>query len=87
MEILNFSQKKIGIWSQSNGCFKSGAIWVLDIYTDSFYLISMVLGQVYFRVSSEKVCTEFLKESIVGEKKKQNEKTANMEVSWVLLYN
>ena len=36
VEMLNFSLKKIDIWSQSNGCFKSGAIWVLDIYIDSF---------------------------------------------------
>ena len=51
--MLNFSQRKIGIWSQSNGCFKSGGIWVLDIYIDSFYLTNMVLGQVYFWVSSD----------------------------------
>lgn len=34
VDIKHFSLKKIHIQSQSNGCFKSGAVWVSDINID-----------------------------------------------------
>lgn len=50
---------KIDIWSQLNGCFRSGEIWVLDAIIDSFLFYKHDIWSTYFDVDmSLQICSK-----------------------------